>query len=369
MKFRIRAFTCNKTGLVIIEKVLLGYVTPRTRSSFLHTFVNTHGHKSKMSDIVQQTAQVFLLLGCITWHTFRGAVGTLLSLLNPNMWIGESCTGATFYIGRVVHTRTKPLKRAFSYPIRFAVIDLDSPPPWFIRSGQAGDHLSADKVRERTGHKGPVRLFTLPWAFGYMQNPISVYYSYDLGTDTGMGDPAGKFKKVQLKTCIAEVTNTPWGERVLFNFLPDGSRVPKSLHVSPFLDMQGEWELMAVDPEKEFELSVAVVEHPTFGDYFYAKLAAKRDQSAPHARNERGGIRCLLQHTCAPHRIAFWIYAEALSLISKRLSIYPPPGLELVAKAACQGGEVHEIESGKYVGINCPLRATWHAARTWPWKT
>lgn len=322
--------------------------------------------------MMQEIAQVILLLGCITWHTFRGAVGTMLSLLDPIMWFGESCVGATFYIGRVVHTRSKPLKRVFAYPMRFAVIDLDSPPSWFTRSGQAGDHLSADEVRERTGHDGPVRLFTLPWAYGYVQNPISVYYSYGLGTDAGeerMHDAAGKSQKFELKTCVAEVTNTPWGERVRFNFLPGGTRVPKSLHVSPFMDMQGEWQLTATDPEEDFRLMVSVKGHPKFGDYFFAKLDAQRDQSAPHARNERSGIWRLLQHACTPHRVAFWIYAEAICLLSKGVGMFPPPGLEFVAKAACRRGEVHELGSGDLVGMNCPLRSTWHAARAWPWRT
>ena len=37
------------------------------------------------------------------------------------------------------------------------------------------------------------------------------------------------------------MTNTPWGERVTFLFDPKGEQVPKALHVSPFMDMQGTW--------------------------------------------------------------------------------------------------------------------------------
>ena len=69
---------------------------------------------------------------------------------------------------------------------------------------------------------------------GYHQNPISVYYCY-----TPDGD---------LEICIAEVTNTPWGERVRFLFKPDRDVVPKSLHVSPFIDMHRCWQLEASDP-------------------------------------------------------------------------------------------------------------------------
>lgn len=48
-------------------------------------------------------------------------------------------------------------------------------------------------------------LLTHPPAAGYTQNPISVYYCYG---------PDGE----ALEHCIAEVTNTPWAERVTFLF-------------------------------------------------------------------------------------------------------------------------------------------------------
>lgn len=50
---------------------------------------------------------------------------------------GESHEGVTFYDGRVFHSRKHPVKNVFTYPLRFAVVDLDAPPPWFISSGQA----------------------------------------------------------------------------------------------------------------------------------------------------------------------------------------------------------------------------------------
>lgn len=39
----------------------------------------------------------------------------------------------------------------------------------------------------------------------------------------------------------AQVTNTPWNERVTFVFDPKGAEVKKALHVSPFMDMDGTW--------------------------------------------------------------------------------------------------------------------------------
>ncbi|KAG5607662.1 hypothetical protein H5410_029154 [Solanum commersonii] len=69
-------------------------------------------------------------------------------------------------------------------------------------------------------------LLTIPPSVGYVQNPLSLYYCYD--TEGSLQN---------LKKCIAEVTNTPWGERVSFLFNPNSDVVAKSLHVSPFMDM------------------------------------------------------------------------------------------------------------------------------------
>ena len=71
-------------------------------------------------------------------------------------------------------------------------------------------------------------LFTSPWSFGYVQHPISVYYCYKGrgpdddddddggggGAGAGGGFEGGRYSRETLETCVAEVTNTPWGERV-----------------------------------------------------------------------------------------------------------------------------------------------------------
>lgn len=74
---------------------------------------------------------------------------------------------------------------------------------------------------------GQVLLLTTPFSAGYTQNPISVYYC--------------KGREGTLQVCIAEVTNTPWGQRVTFLFRPEGQDVPKAMHVSPLMDMESTW--------------------------------------------------------------------------------------------------------------------------------
>ena len=225
--------------------------------------------------------------------------------------------------------------------------------------------MTADEARARCGTDGPVRLFTSPWSFGYVQNPISVYYCYAGGSSSGDVNGRSSVSAESLVACIAEVTNTPWGERVTFNFDPAGQRVPKALHVSPFMDMRGDWHISATHAGEKMSLTVNVVNHPVFGDYFHASLRAKRDDGVyARGRNERSGLRRLMAHGCTPHRVAFWIYQQALVVLWKGVSFFPPPGLALVSEAGRKRGE--ELEK---TGRGCPLRSTWRPARAWPWVT
>jgi len=195
--------------------------------------------------------------------------------------------------GRVTHVRRRPARHAFAYDVRLALVDLDDPPAWFAaqRRQQAGGdgYLSAREARAAAGTAGRVLLLTLPAAAGYAQNPISVYYCYDAVAKEGQGEEGAgeggakdggggrappppspespapprsrppqqqhhqqkqeqKQQPQRLRRCIAEVTNTPWGERVSFVFDPRGAAVPKALHVSPFMDMRNVWLLRATDP-------------------------------------------------------------------------------------------------------------------------
>ncbi|GER44224.1 hypothetical protein STAS_21105 [Striga asiatica] len=73
---------------------------------------------------------------------------------------------------------------------------------------------------------------------GYVQNPLSLYFCYDVEGTTRT-----------LSKCITEVTNTPWGERVTFLSNLNSDLVAKPLHVSPFM-VGHPWEL-----ENENELT------------------------------------------------------------------------------------------------------------------
>ena len=317
-----------------------------------------------------------VILGILR-HSAFAAAGTFFTLLHPLSWFGESCTGVTFYKGRVFHARTKPVKNSFAYPLRFAVIELDNPPYWYGSSGQANEHLTAGEARGRCGTNGRVRLLTIPRVFGYSQNPISIYYCYSRKATENSATLE------QLQKCIAEVTNTPWGERVCFDFEPNGHRVPKSLHVSPFMDMLGDWEISATDPGCEISVRVNVVGHPVYGDFFHASLKATIDTVAAHARSERAGIVRLLAYACSPHRVVLWIYYQALVLIFNGAQFFSPPQLEETTAVGEEqrkvlklnldetkyGSTVTKVINYTVNDVGCPLLHSWREAKAWPWKT
>ncbi|XP_062190300.1 uncharacterized protein LOC133893317 isoform X2 [Phragmites australis] len=170
---------------------------------------------------------------------------------------GPDGGAARLYQGRVRHSRRRPAAHAFEYPVRYALVDLDRL--------HLPDHLSADEARRIASTSGPVHLLTIPRSVGYEQNPLSIYYCYD---------SAAQEQDEQLKMCIAEVTNTPWGERVMFTFQPGSDLVAKPLHVSPFMDMLGNWSIRADAPGESLYVAISV-QHPTLGNYFTAALHAK----------------------------------------------------------------------------------------------
>lgn len=201
----------------------------------------------------------------------------------------EASPPVSYYEGIVWHDRRRPVRHSFSYRVRYALFDLDHSPH------APPDHLSAHKAREIAGTSGPVLLLTIPPSLGYVQNPLSLYYCYELDGSNN-----------HLKKCIAEVTNTPWGERVYFDFDPGSDLVAKALHVSPFMDMLGNWTIKVNSPEDDLSVSI-MVQHPDLGSYFTATLRAKRIPASMVTNPT-------LFFWLMPHKVALWIYWHALKL-------------------------------------------------------
>jgi DUF1365 family protein len=110
--------------------------------------------------------------------------------------------------------------------------------------GAKGDLKQAvrNRVAENLGTRpeGPIRLLTHLRTFGHCFNPVSFYSCFE---------PDGE----RLHSIVAEVTNTPWGERHAY-VLPAGNHpvnagdFDKALHVSPFMPMDQRYTWRAPAP-------------------------------------------------------------------------------------------------------------------------
>ena len=143
---------------------------------------------------MRESPQVILLLArAFTWHTFRGAVGTMLSLLDPIMWF-ESCVetpGSRRGRPPWCTGAGKPLKRVFAYPMRFAVIDRVSPPSWFTRVAKLATTFQPTKFASALDTTR-VRLLKLPWAYGYFLSSRS----HQRVLPPRLGTPLGERRRV-----------------------------------------------------------------------------------------------------------------------------------------------------------------------------
>ncbi|KAL5198651.1 hypothetical protein ABZP36_002163 [Zizania latifolia] len=214
---------------------------------------------------------------------------------------GGGAAAVRLYEGRVRHSRRRPVAHAFEYPVRYALVDLDRLPLL--------GHLSAADARRTASTSGAVHLLTIPKSVGYEQNPLSIYYCYDSAEQGEDG---------HLKMCIAEVTNTPWGERVMFTFQPGSDLVAKPLHVSPFMDMLGNWSIRAEAPGDSLYVVISV-QHPTLGNYFTAALHAKL------VGKTSSSLRLATFFWLMPHKVAAGIYWEAVRLWMKNVKFLDHP--------------------------------------------
>lgn len=179
----------------------------------------------------------------------------------------------TTYTGTIRHRRRAAPAREFSHRVTYA----------YLEHVEARDVLAEGELRALTGMAwGPIRVLSMPRALGVAFNPVAFYFLFD-------GDE-------RLRSVVAEVTNTPRGERQTYVLHGDGPVLrgahAKRLRVSPFQPMAREHAWSVTVPGDT--LSV----HIDNGD-FDATLSLRR------ARGRRA---------TAPLRALALIYGHALVL-------------------------------------------------------
>jgi uncharacterized protein len=242
-------------------------------------------------------------------------------------------SAAAVYEGTARHRRFAPVSREFAPRLFLAYLDvealpgsLDRLPGWSARrpapvhfrrrdffDGQPGPLADGvrDLVEERLGRRpdGPVHLLAHLRTFGWLFNPLTVYYCWDADGRT-------------LDALVLEITNTPWGERNwrVLDARTDAraQTAPKTMHVSPFLPMDVDYRVTWTAPGDELHLNIAVVRdrHTVFS----AGLALRRS-----VLDRRRAVGVLVRHPALALRVSLAIYCKAAALFLARVPVYRHP--------------------------------------------
>ena len=219
------------------------------------------------------------------------------------------------FVGSLLHSRRRP-DRQFRHGVAMAYVDLDELPGLlggrllrrspgllrFRRSDYHGDPALdigtavRNTVERELGTRpiGPVRLLTNLRSFGLCFNPVSFYYCFD---DYGE----------RLHAVLAEVTNTPWGERHAYVIAGGEGQMRKQLHVSPFMPMDQSYRFSAAAPGDRLAVTI---ENQRAGEReFLASLILERIELTPAAVR-----RISRRYPVATLRTLVLIYGHALGL-------------------------------------------------------
>lgn len=262
------------------------------------------------------------------------------------------------YTGFVRHRRIIPAKNEFRYSLFQLYLDLSELPAvfdpfplwsarrpalaWFRREDHLGDPAKPldecvrDEIQSQTGDRpqGPIRLLTNLRYFGYVINPVSYYYCFDPSSG-------------RLRTVLAEVHNTPWGERHCYVLRspvsPENGAAQtlwndKEFHVSPFMAMNMRYRWLMTEPGER--LAVHIENHviaasnsdsaTTQEDNSFAMDKDRRpfDVTLSMTRTELSGSalrRALLRHPCMTASVTAAIYWQAAKLWWKGVAYVPHP--------------------------------------------
>ena len=229
------------------------------------------------------------------------------------------------YSGNVVHKRFKPKIHFFKYKVFSLLIDLSelelldknlkifSYNKFNIVSFYDRDHGARDgssikewvidnlKKNNIDNENIQIKLLCYPRIFGYVFNPLSVFYIYDNNSN--------------LISVLYEVKNT-FGEQHTYIFKTDIDQnliqhmCKKKFHVSPFIEMDCTYFFRLLKPGKK--ISVIIDQNDKDGKILYASQDGVRSEM-----NNGNFVKSYLKHPLMTFKIILAIHFEAFKLWSK----------------------------------------------------
>ena len=229
------------------------------------------------------------------------------------------------YTGNVVHKRFKPKIHYFKYKVFSLLIDLSeiklldqnlkifSYNKFNIVSFYDKDHgarngssikdwvISNLKKNKIDTENIQIKLLCYPRIFGYVFNPLSVFYIYDRSSN--------------LISILYEVKNT-FGEQHTYVFKTEINHnliqhtCKKKFHVSPFIEMDCTYFFRLLKPGNK--ISVIIDQNDNNGKILYASQDGVRSEI-----NNVNLIKSYLKHPLMTFKIIFAIHYEAFKLWSK----------------------------------------------------
>ncbi len=235
------------------------------------------------------------------------------------------------YEGAVMHNRLRPVRHRFRYRVFSVLLDLDELPEIArtsrllrierpgILSFRAVDHGARDGsplgpwARAHFAACGiadvaRVELLCFPRLWGFVFNPLSVYFAYDA--------------EDQLAGVLYEVKNTFGGQHAYVLPADRGADgrirhgVDKSFYVSPFIDMAASYHFTLGPPTESLELVIRETDRD--GIFFTASQTGARRELT-----DRNLAACLLRNLAMTFKVIGGIHVEALRLWLKGAPYHP----------------------------------------------
>ena len=255
---------------------------------------------------------------------------------------------SALYTGQVMHRRLSPVRHRFTYAIFSLFLDLDELPAlaaglrlfsynrFNIFSFHDKDHGDNPSVKGEKGEKGEkggasalkswaqqilaakgleadrIGLLCFPRLFGYVFNPLSVYFCYD--------------RAGALVALIHQVSNT-FGERHCYVLPVEGPQQQGSLvkqacdkrfYVSPFLAISGRYRFRIHPPDDHLMIAI---DHSNATEHLLAVQNGRREKLCDAVLAKR-----LMTHPLMTLKVIAAIHWEALRLWRKGAPVYRHEG-------------------------------------------